>query len=211
MIAAARFPVYLAALLAFVIFAGVVKSDTGLKRAESFVEDLVGEAIAIRRDGSLSDAERLRQFDALVSQKFDMPWIGRFALGRNFSRATSGQQEEYLSLFQQVVLYTYYNRFDDFLEFQSQIKGSRIGKNGKYIFVTSRFYKQNQSDSGAVVVWRLLQHDDSFKIIDIAIEGVSMAITQRKEYDAVIGRNGGDVAALIAAIREKIEKSKPNL
>jgi phospholipid transport system substrate-binding protein len=45
--------------------------------------------------------------------------------------------------------------------------------------------------------------DQSLRIIDIAVEGISMAVTQRDEFSSVIQRGGGQVQALIAALRER--------
>jgi phospholipid transport system substrate-binding protein len=40
-------------------------------------------------------------------------------------------------------------------------------------------------------------------VIDVVVEGVSMRVTQRDEFAAVIRRNGGKVEGLLAALRRK--------
>jgi phospholipid transport system substrate-binding protein len=54
------------------------------------------------------------------------------------------------------------------------------------------------------VDWRLLVSDGRYKISDISIDGVSMTLTQRSEFAAIIQRNGGRVAGLLATMREDI-------
>jgi len=44
------------------------------------------------------------------------------------------------------------------------------------------------------------------KIVDVLVEGVSMAITQRDEFSAIISQNGGKVDGLLAALRKKTGK-----
>ena len=44
---------------------------------------------------------------------------------------------------------------------------------------------------------------DSYKIADVTVEGVSMALTERQEFAAVIQRGGGQVDALLKLLREK--------
>jgi phospholipid transport system substrate-binding protein len=51
---------------------------------------------------------------------------------------------------------------------------------------------------------RVRQGSGSFKIIDLAIEGISMAVTQRDEFSSVIQRGGGRVEALLVSLRERV-------
>ena len=50
-------------------------------------------------------------------------------------------------------------------------------------------------------VWRIRNKDGRYKVLDIVVEGVSMAITLRHEYGAVVRTDGVD--GLIAIMREK--------
>jgi ABC-type transporter MlaC component len=43
----------------------------------------------------------------------------------------------------------------------------------------------------------------SLQIIDVIVDGVSMALTQRLEFAGLIQRNGGQLAALLASLREE--------
>ncbi len=62
-----------------------------------------------------------------------------------------------------------------------------------------------QSDGEPIsAVWRIRNKDDQHKVLDIVIEGVSMAITLRHEYGAVVKTNGVD--GLIAIMQEKNAK-----
>jgi phospholipid transport system substrate-binding protein len=55
------------------------------------------------------------------------------------------------------------------------------------------------------IAWRVRPKGDSFKIVDVMVEGVSMSQTQRKEYASVIRRNGGQVEGLLAEMRQKVK------
>ena len=56
------------------------------------------------------------------------------------------------------------------------------------------------------VEWRLRRTGDSWRIVDIVIIGISMAVTQRSEFGSVITNNGGKVEALLKSLRSKIAK-----
>jgi len=53
------------------------------------------------------------------------------------------------------------------------------------------------------VNWRVRKFGDTYKIVDIVAEGVSIAVTLRSEYVSVLKRNGGDVGALTLVLLEK--------
>jgi phospholipid transport system substrate-binding protein len=54
------------------------------------------------------------------------------------------------------------------------------------------------------VDWQLMISDGRYKISDVTIDGVSMALTQRSEFAAIVQRNGGRVAGLPATMSKAI-------
>ena len=51
--------------------------------------------------------------------------------------------------------------------------------------------------------WRIGKKKDSFVILDIIIEGISLAVTQRSEFVSVIDQNEGSIDQLISILIEK--------
>jgi phospholipid transport system substrate-binding protein len=54
------------------------------------------------------------------------------------------------------------------------------------------------------VIWRLRARKNSYKIIDVMVEGLSMGITQQKEFSSVIRKNGNKVEGLLSELRKRI-------
>ena len=54
--------------------------------------------------------------------------------------------------------------------------------------------------------WGLLRRGDTWRIVDVVVEGMSMALSQRSEFKAVIRGNGGRVEALLEKLREKTRR-----
>ena len=172
-------------------------------RAERFIDILSSEALKLATNTSLSSSDRRREIAKLLNQGFDMPWIARFVLGRNWRLASPQQRKEYLNLFQAIIEHTYSRQFTDYSGQKINVIGHKIGKR-KYIFVLSRIYDPNQSNINISVNWRLVPDGNSFKIVDVVIEGVSMGVTQRNEYASVLQRNGNSISALIKAMRQSL-------
>lgn len=183
-------------------------ADKGL-RAENFIDKLSTEAIALVSNKEMDTDTKRGGFAKLLSQGFDMAWIGQFVLGQNWNLATPEQRAEYLRLFEEIIVYTYSKRFNDYSGQQIKVVGNQLGKR-KYVFVKSQIFDPVRAGSTINITWRLLPKDESFKIVDVVIEGVSMGVTQRNEYNSVIQRNGGKVIALIEAMRANLEKLRSN-
>ena len=51
--------------------------------------------------------------------------------------------------------------------------------------------------------WRVRRSENTYRVIDVVVEGVSMSVTQRDEFAAVIRRNGGKIEGLLSALERK--------
>ena len=56
------------------------------------------------------------------------------------------------------------------------------------------------------VHWRLRHGKAGWRIIDVVVEGVSLALAQRAEFTSIVRNNGGRVAALLAKLRQAMER-----
>ena len=81
-----------------------------------------------------------------------------------------------------------------------RVNGSRSDPAG--VMVSSQIVRPQ--GPSIEVDWRLAVSDGRYKISDVSIDGVSMALTQRSELAAIVQRNGGGVAGLLARMREAI-------
>lgn len=174
-------------------------------RAEQFIEVLSSEALTLATDTTLTSRDRLSKISKLLSEGFDMPWIARFVLGRNWRNASQNEREDYSSLFKTILEHSYSRQFTDYSGQKILILGHKLGRRD-YIFVRSRIFDPERSNIHIDVNWRLVPAGNSFKIVDIVIEGVSMAVTQRNEYASVLQRNGNSIPALINAMRKSLAK-----
>ena len=145
---------------------------------------------------------RVARFRQLFSEDFDVPGIARFVLGRYWRIATAPQQQEFVKLFADYIALAYSNRLAEYSGETLRVTGSRPAPDGSV--VSSEIVRPNGAPP-AKVDWLLTPHDGAYKISDVVVEGVSMAVTQRSEFASVIQRNGGQVQGLITALRQKTE------
>jgi phospholipid transport system substrate-binding protein len=145
---------------------------------------------------------RVARFRQLFSADFDVPGIARFVLGRYWRLATPEQQQEFVKVFTNYIALAYSNRLAEYSGETLRVTGSRPAPDGQ--LVSSEIMRTN-GQPPARVDWLLTPQSGSYKINDVIVEGVSMAVTQRSEFASVIQRNGGQVQGLITALRQKTE------
>jgi phospholipid transport system substrate-binding protein len=168
--------------------------------AKAFVQSMADRAIGFLGDSALSHDQRKQEFKKLLRSSFDMSTIGRFAMGRYWREATPAQQKEYQSLFETMVINVYAARFNEYNG--QKLEVGAVRPEGKAdALVTS--YIIPKTGEKIQVDWRVRTKGGGYKIVDVVVEGVSMALTQRSDFAAVIQRGGGDINVLIEHLRAR--------
>lgn len=144
--------------------------------------------------------ERAARFRQLFREDFDVPAIARFVLGRYWRVATEPEQQEFVRLFEGYIALAYANRLAEYSGETLKVVGTR--PDGDASLVASEIVRPNGAPP-AKVDWRVVRADGAYKITDVVVEGVSMAVTQRSEFASVIQRNGGKIEGLLALLRQK--------
>lgn len=169
--------------------------------AKGFVKSLADQALSVLADNKLSNGDREKAFRALFVGHFDVNALSRFALGRYWRTASKDQRNEYQRLFADFIVASYAARLNEYSGETIAIKSAReTGRNGE-VFVQSVI--DRPSGQTIRVDWRVRDRNGKLAIIDVVVEGVSMAITQRDEFSSVIAKSGGKVDGLITRLREK--------
>ena len=180
---------------------GPALAQSGAPEAGVFVQSLGDEAVRTFSNRRMSREQALQRFQSLLHKGFDIPYIGRWVLGRFWNQATEQQQADYQRLFERLIIQTYADRF---LEYSGEIfKITSVRKESDTdSTVSTQIVRPNGPPIG--LDWRVRQRDGQHKIIDVVVEGVSMGVTQRQEFASVIQQNGGKVEGLIQALRQKV-------
>ena len=173
--------------------------DAAAQDARTFVSTLGQQAIQVLGP-SVPQARRLARFRTLFHDDFDLPSIGRFVLGRYWRIATPQERQEFLGLFQEYIVRAYSARLGQYAGEPFRVTGTR--PNGDGTVVTSQIVLSGGSP--VQVDWYLAALGGRFKITDVYVGGVSMAVTQRDEFASVIQRSGGRVAGLLDQLRQKL-------
>lgn len=186
------------AAIALLVMAATGAAADG-KGADKFIERVGQQAIDSLTGKDVDDAERQARFRKILNQTFEVPLIARFTLGRFWRRTSEEQRKEYVGLFEDFIVKAYAARFRDYSG-ETFTVGKVREIDERDALVQSEI---TLKDGRRIVVYWRVRGNSEFKIIDVIVEGVSMAITQRDEFAAIINQNGGKVDGLLTTLREK--------
>jgi len=176
-------------------------SEEAHEGATRFITKVSERGLAFLGDEKLTHEQREKEFRKLLNDSFDLKTIGKFALGRYWRTATKAQKDEYLELFEDMIIETYARRFEEYQGQQIQVGTARsVGSNGDSL-VQSSIISSGSPDVS--VDWRVRKNGNTYQVIDVLVEGVSMSVTQRSEFSSIIQRGGGNIDALLEKLRTR--------
>ncbi|QJE74877.1 ABC transporter substrate-binding protein [Aerophototrophica crusticola] len=181
-----------------------VAAQPSAKAPTDFVQGLGDKAIATLAQKK-DPAQTKQVFRDLLNQNFDLTTIGRFVVGRYWNTATPEQQQQYMQLFERMIIDVYAERFSQYAGETFKVTGGQ-STGERDTLVTSQVVRPNGPPVN--VSWRVRNRDGAFKIVDVLVENVSMSQTQRSEFASVIENNGGRFDALLDALRQRTQTAQ---
>ena len=167
--------------------------------AEQFVQTQAQRALGILRDRSTT--EKVRAFRSFVDQVADVPTITRFVLGKYARVVTPSQHQRFAAAFREYASYVYESRLDDYHGETLTVTGSVTRRPGDVI-VASLVSGGAQAEP-LPVRWRVIQGPDGWKVDDVEVKGVWLAITEQQDFVSTIDNAHGDVDVLIAQLEKR--------
>ena len=166
----------------------------------AFVERVNQASVAFFSTGSEADArEKCR---ALLAWAFDVPAMGKEALGRAWDKASEEERKEFLQAFEEDIISGYLRRMRapgttlTFIGHRPPIEGDQLA--------ASRRSVPGKEDQ--TWIWWLRPDGQSWRIVDLLLDGHSALNAEIQEYANVLASNHGDMKALIAFMRRRAAK-----
>ena len=184
--------------LSVALYAPTAAADAA--EAESFVRTLAHDVIAMLSDPERTDEQKTSEFRSLIEDRFDVPVVGRFALGPYWRAASESQRSEYLTVFLDYIVSTYALSFRQFSDETLQVNGSREINETEAI-VSSVIVRP--AAENIFVDWHVRNANAGYKVIDVLFEGLRLGLTLRDEFSTVIRAGGGDLGVLIENLRDR--------
>lgn len=193
-------------LIVCVLLIGIVSANAEVPKqasgdkAEAIVETAADEALDfLKKQKAKGWDEKAveKKFTQILRKYFNVDYIAKASLGQYWRKASDAEKNAYLDVFEDTIVKVYTIRFKEYTDQIIDIEKSSVRGRGDVI-VFSQIKSGNGEQPPLDVDWRVrLQKDGSYRIIDLTVGGVSMLITQKNEYQAIIEKNNGNIQALI--------------
>ena len=160
---------------------------------------------AIKADKQLAAGDRqkaIRLAEEKVLPHIDFQEATRLAVGRSWAKATPEQKKRLITEFRNMLVRTYSNAITAYEGQSMKVMPVRMKPGDTEVTVHNQFLRAG----GKPVLLDYAMHktDKGWKIYDIVVEGVSLVLTYRSEFDAVVKQDGID-----ALIQRLAQKNKP--
>ncbi|MCZ6860701.1 MAG: ABC transporter substrate-binding protein [Alphaproteobacteria bacterium] len=195
-------PVFVLFFVAVVVMAPGTRAESA-QDAGAMISNLANQALQILGDKSIPSAKREAKFRVLFAQNFHIRSIGVFVLGRHWRLATPAQRKAYLDVFERFIVKTYTVRLSQYAGEKFEVVKA-MGPDDRGVYLVDTVI--NRPDRAKISLsWTIRRAKAGLRVVDIVIENLSMAQTQREDFAAII-RKRGSIDGLIAALREKMKK-----
>ena len=170
----------------------------------SFVQetaDRASEALNKRQ----SKEEKMEILKTIAKETVDIRGIGFYSLGKHRKNMTNQEKKEYLDIFEKYFLKSFSSRLAEYTDPRIRVV-SQKKLNDKYTMVSS-ILLATEDKPELKIDWRVITKDPNNPlIIDLVIEGVSLAKVQKEEFYSIIQSNDGDMNALFKNLKDFVEK-----
>ena len=194
-------PFSIAAALAAALAAAAPARADAVSDGTQLVRAMADTVVAILANKGLPKAQREERFRQIYRANFDHAIIAASVMGPPWKTASPAARQEFLQVFETYIAKVYAAQLSNYSGEKLEVtKGEPDGPGAT---IESRIVDPKTGRT-VDIKWRLRPTDGKMKVRDVLIENVSMALTQRREFAAVLQQRGGKPEGLIAAIREKI-------
>ena len=180
-----------------------------IRTSQNLIAELQENHDAIKQDMNL--AYRLAG-DTVIPQ-LDFPRITRWVLGKHWRAATDEQRERLTHEFSTLLTRSYVSAMvtyvDQILQHADNVQfpPERSRQDGDTAVVTMLISLENGNQ--AAVQYQMTRTDAGWKIYDVQVEGISLALTYRSTFSQEIAQTG--IQGLIASLAERNRQARPEL
>tara|TARA_Y100001970_G_scaffold202624_1_gene246689 strand:- start:260 stop:859 length:600 start_codon:yes stop_codon:yes gene_type:complete len=170
---------------------------------KSFIEGIANEASKIL-SSDLSKFEKASELQSIAKKTVDITGIGLYTLGSHRKNLSDSKKKEYLDLFNKYFLKSFSSRLAEYSDPKINVL-SQEKLSEKYTIVSSVLLATDKRPE-VKIDWRVYtKNKDKPLIRDLIIEGLSLARTQKEEFNSIITSSDNGIEGLFSNLKNFIE------
>ena len=186
-----------------IVFSAITGKSFSLE-PKDFVQTVVDQASSVLTT-NFTKEQKIAKLKSIAKETVDIRGIGYNSLGAHSKSLSDDKKKEYLDIFEKYFLKSFSSRLAEYTDPKISVN-SQKKLNEKYTMVSSVLLATKDKPE-VKIDWRIVtKNPEKPLIIDVVIEGVSLAKVQKEEFNSIIQSNDGNFNALIASLKEFINK-----
>ena len=181
-----------------------INSIANAKDPGLLIKEIVDEASFILSSSDPVESKIIKLND-IAERNVDIDGIGMYTLGKYRKTISDEEKAKYKKLFKSYFLKSFSSRLVDYTDPKITVV-SQKKINEKYTIVNSEL-EATAKRPKVKIDWRIYTKNPEKPLIrDLIVEGLSLARTQKEEFNSIIKNNDGDINALFKNIEEFLIK-----
>ena len=188
--------------LVIIFFWGYIGNSFSIEPDE-FIQLTVDEASEVL-SGTYSKEEKMKKLESIAKKTVDIRGIGFYTLGSHRKNLSDEQKKKYLNLFEKYFLKSFASRLAEYTD--PKIRVESVQKLNENYTIVSSILLATDKRPEVKIGWRVYTKNSEKPLIrDLIIEGLSLARTQKEEFNSIIQSNNGDINFLFDSLKKFIE------
>tara|TARA_B100000963_G_scaffold249115_1_gene218153 strand:+ start:249 stop:848 length:600 start_codon:yes stop_codon:yes gene_type:complete len=169
----------------------------------NFIDDITNRASNVLSSQNTRES-KIKELVKIGESSVDIDGIGFYTLGKHRKSLNEVQKDEFKKIFREYFLKSFSTRLVEYKEAKIVVISEDV-KSEKYTIVKSKLLAT--SDRPEITIdWRVYTKNPQNPLIrDLVIEGLSLARTQKEEFNSIIMNNDGDINALFKILENFIK------
>ena len=191
-------------IIFIILISLIISKPTYAKNPSDLITEIVDQASMILSSDDPVESKIIKLND-IAERSVDINGIGMYTLGKYRKSISEEDKSKYQKLFKSYFLKSFSSRLVDYTDPKINVVSEKKVSD-KYTIVNS-ILEANKGRPEVKIDWRIYTKNPEKPLIrDLMVEGLSLARTQKEEFNSVIQNNNGDINSLFKVLEEFIIK-----
>ena len=190
--------------ISIIVLSFLISNISYAKNPSDLINEIVDDASKVLSSDDPVESKIIKLND-IAERSVDIDGIGMYTLGKYRKSISEEEISKYQKLFKSYFLKSFSSRLVDYTDPKIDVVSEKKVSDN-YTIVNS-VLAANKGRPEVKIDWRIYtKNPDKPLIRDLMVEGLSLARTQKEEFNSVIQNNNGDINSLFKVLEEFIIK-----
>lgn len=182
-----------------------------IQDVDNYINALANHVINIVKDEATTKQAKTDQIYILLQENFNLDWMAKFVIGKNYKQLTDQQRSKYETAYSQFFLYSYLPNLMKYNDESFKIIETYEATPGNYTVETKVI--RTDGKPPILIDYQVKAKPGAagqYQVIDVVVEGISAIMSHRSEFASTIQQSGMDGFLKQLEDKTKALQSKSN-